>query len=96
MLRTENITYGDIVVPAGTVVDAINLTFTKDDGTHVGVKLVPGSSSGSMDLPEGNYVATAQALDAVGNAIGMPVTDTFVVAPAPTATVSVPTALTGA
>jgi hypothetical protein len=93
--RSEIITYGDFSAPAGTVVTAVVITFLDDLGIHRGLTLSPGGQPEAFDLPPGIYRATAQALDADGNAVGPAAVDSFVMEAPPTVLVSIPLTLGG-
>jgi hypothetical protein len=78
------ITYGDLTVPAGTVVDSVSATIDTVPPS------APQTQSGAADvsaltfsnLPNGEYSYSVQA-SAGGVALGTPVTGTFTVADAP-------------
>jgi hypothetical protein len=94
-LRTEVITYGDFQAPAGTVVVSVVLTYTDATGNHQGSTIPAGTQPAPVTLDPGVWTATAQAVDAAGNAVGPVATDTFTIEVPATITVSIPTALSG-
>jgi len=94
-IRTETITYGDFVAPAGTVVSNIVVTYNNGVDAPQVVYVSPGAQAAPVDLVPGSYTVTAQAVDAAGANVGTAATDSFAIAAPAPAPVSIPTALTG-
>jgi hypothetical protein len=92
-IRTETITYGDFVTPAGTVVYQVNLVFTEAAGAVQTFTVSPGAQPSAVDLVPGAYTVVATAVNAGGTAIAPGVTDTFTILTP--VTVYIPIALTG-
>ena len=92
--RTETITFGDFIAPAGTVVAGTLVTFDSAEGAHQEVKLAPGETVATIDLAPGDYIAKAQAVDSAGSPIGSSVSESFTIAPT-TVTVQIPVSITG-
>jgi hypothetical protein len=95
MTRTETIVYGDFEAPVGTVVSSITLTITDSAGVAVSQSVVPGERPVPVELNAETYIASAQAVDASGQAVGPAATDSFVISVPTSVTVSIPVAMSG-
>ena len=83
-----NIGYGDFL--SITDVANISVTVTDDKGNHIGQTVAPNTPSVNFDLDSGNYVVSAQAVDASGSNIGLAATASFTVEAPAMITVQIP------
>jgi hypothetical protein len=91
--RIETIVWGP--APDGVVVDHANLTITgAATGATAPIFVDMGGTKVSVDLGPDSYTAVLQAVDATGNAVGAPVTDTFVIT-VPVTSYVIPVSMSG-
>ena len=90
-LPQSSITSQSLVLTEGASVAGIRFSITGTGTAGDAVVLTPQTIAGPApynatfaDVAEGSYVATFQAVDSLGNALGSAVTQSFVVAPGAT------------
>lgn len=89
------IAYAAFDAPAGTVVSDTEINIVNPDGTSQQIAVPAGSTSLSATVTQiGNYTANLGSFDQNGNAIGTPVSVSFVVAGSGTVSVQIPASIT--
>lgn len=84
----------DAPLPTGVVAGLLRLVLTSFDGSFSQTQDVNGDSATFLSVPDGQYTATAQALDSSGGNLGAPVSQNFEISSPPPQTFKQPQTIT--